>query len=175
MKSINNYIQEALIKKTTKLKKIIDFDEFINIMKKSKNNNFTYISSIKNLDTIQLHYWYKWDILKNTYVYVIKKLRNFYKVIVIQENENNPGSINIIISNIDENIKNDNTLYYFDSFFENSSVSIIIKNIEWIDEFLNLLEILVKYPQRYNDEPRWSEDFSKFEKNFLTDEYLIFK
>ena len=176
MKNLDLFIIERLkINKDTKIDSKIKFDAFINLMKTSKNNKFTYIDSIKNINYIQIYNWYKWDVFEDTYVYVIKKITDFYKAIVIQKNQNNPDYITIVIVNVSENIKNDNTLYYFDCFFDNSNTYVVIKNIEWVNEFLNLLELLTKNPDTYNDNIRWSNDFRKFEKNFNNNEYLEFK
>lgn len=170
MLSLSQFIDEALINRNTKLKTNIGFDEFINMIKSSKNDR--YIDSVKKIDKLQVNNWYKWDILKNTYVFIIKKLVKYYRAIVIQENQKNKNYISIYIVNISEDFKKDNNLYYEDCFFKNSSVNVIIKNDEWVNEFLKLLDVFVK---NYYDNIRLSGDFKDFEENFLTDEYLIFK
>ena len=93
MLSLSQFIDEALINRNTKLKTNIGFDEFINMIKSSKNNR--YIDSVKNIDKLQVNNWYKWDILKNTYVFIIKKLVKYYRAIVIQENQKNKNYISI--------------------------------------------------------------------------------
>ena len=168
MLSLSQFIDEALIKKDTKLKTNIGFNEFINMIKSSKNNR--YIDSVKKIDKFQVNNWYKWN--DNTYVFIIKKLANRYRAIVIQENQKNKNCISIYIINIAEDFKKDNILYYYDSFFNQSNISVIIKNDEWVNEFLKLLDAFVK---NYYDNIRLSGDFKNFEENFLTDEYLIFK
>ena len=175
MKTFNNYLIERLIlNKNSKIRNEIEFNDFIRLMKSSKNNKFTYINSIKCIDKLQVNNWYKWDIFDNTYIYVIKNRNNVVQVVVIQENEKNHGYINIYIANANQNIKDNNQLYYFDCFFKNSSIGVIIKKIEWINEFLKILTILVKDQAEYGTNIRWSKDFKDFEKNFLTDEYLQF-
>ena len=74
MLSLSQFIDEALIKKDTKLKTNIGFNEFINMIKSSKNNR--YIDSVKKIDKFQVNNWYKWN--DNTYVFIIKKLANFH-------------------------------------------------------------------------------------------------
>lgn len=170
MQSLKRFIDEALINRNTKLKTHIGFDELINMIKNQKNNR--YIDSVKNIDRLRVGNWYKWDILKNTYVFIIKKLANNYRAIVIQENLKNKDYISIYVVNILVNFEENNSLYYYDCFFKNSNVSVIIKNDEWVNEFLKLLDVFVNH---YYGNIRLSSEFEDFKENFLTDEYLIFQ
>ena len=173
MLSLSQFIDEALINRNTKLKTNIGFDEFINMIKSSKNNRYIdSFNSFKNVDELQVDNWYKWDILKNTYVFIIRKFANHYRAIAVQENQKNKNYISIYMVNISEDFKKDYNLYYHDCFFKNSMVNVIIKNDEWVNEFLKLLDAFV---ENYYDNIRLSSDFKDFEENFLTDEYLIFK
>ena len=176
MKNLNLFIAERLkIDKDTKIKTEITFDEFISLMKTSKNNKFIYVDSIKNLKSFEMNHWYKWDVLENTYVYVIRKMYGYYRAIAIQKSKYDHNYINIMIVNINigKDINGKYEFYYYDWFFESSSNSIIIKNTEWVDEFLNLLSSLTNNP--IITDIRSSSEFIHFKNNFLTDEYLKFK
>ena len=173
MKNLNLFIIERLkINKDTKAKIEITFDEFISLMKTSKNNKFTYVDSIKNLKKFKMNHWYKWDVLENTYVYISRKRYEYYRTIAIQKSEydNNYIDINVVDVSIEKNGKYE--FRYYDWFFESSSVTFIIKNTEWVDEFLNLLSSLANNPNI--SDIRSSSEFIDFKNNFLTDEYLKF-
>ena len=178
MKNLNLFIIERLkINKDTKIKVEITFDEFISLMKTSKNNNFTYVDSIKNLKKFEMNHWYKWDVLENTYVYIIRELYGYYRAIAIQKSkyDNNYIYPTIVNVSITKNGKDElyYDFYYYDYFFESSSVSFIINDNEWVDEFLNLLSSLTNNTNIIDIKS--SSTFIHFKNNFLTDEYLKFK